>query len=125
MGGRSSKFLAHGFVLVLAAQVAMSLVACGGTVRKGDDGQEEEDEPPPTPSASPSGGGRGTAPQVDLPECKLGVDESEAESCLFLYEGRCYEEKLDACACACKRMSGTTCSSGFPDPSRPTKVSCY
>ena len=63
---------------------------------------------------------------VALPACKRGfLPASETGTpCNFLYDGRCYDEKLDACACACTKNSGTTCLSGFPQPNGKVAVSC-
>lgn len=136
MGGRTrGNWRLKTSVLAIAAllQVTTLMVACGGTVRREDEeGEPEGDDPTSVPTSSPnSGGGSGSGgvsgpggPEVDLPECKLGVKQGDAERCIFLYEGRCYEDKLDACGCACKKQRGTTCSSGFPSEDKPTQVTC-
>ena len=100
--------------------------ACGGEVRTGEPA-------PPGPGGSTSGGSAtgskspDTTPTVDLPECVRGFLQSEApgKPCHFITEGRCYDEKLAACGCACKGQTGLTCSSGFPDPNGTTEVLCY
>lgn len=115
--------------IVAAIQVTTLVVACGGTVRKDDESEPNGEVPDPVATSVPGGGGGGgevSGPdgEVDLPECKLGVKRSAAERCIYLYEGRCYDEKLDACGCACKKQRGTTCSSGFPSEDQPTQVTC-
>jgi hypothetical protein len=129
MGGRSRSHFNAIIALFAAANLASSLAGCGGTVRT--DGDVEEPGPvnrdPEPPTGTPGGGGGGGGSddhEVDLPQCKLGVKQAEAESCKFLYEGRCYEEQLEACACACPRKTGTTCISGLPDDEVPTDVLC-
>jgi len=131
MGG-SSPALKGLFLLAATASLALSFVACGGTVRTDGTTEDPETQPkdpedPEDPEDDPSGGGgkSGGGPVVDLPECKLGVKRDAAKSCVFLYEERCYEEKLDACGCACKKQSGTVCSSGFPQKDVPTEVTCF
>ncbi len=44
--------------------------------------------------------------------------------CMWLAEGRCYAEKLEACACICPLDHESICSSGFPRDSGRTPVYC-
>jgi hypothetical protein len=67
----------------------------------------------------------GGGPEVDLPACKQGVKQADTDSCVFLFKGRCYEDKLDACGCACAGKPNSTCLSGFPQEDVPTEVSCF
>lgn len=98
--------------------------ACGGEVRNG-----EPTPPPPTtaqgstPDPASPGGGSDTVPLAD---CKLGflIGESAGRACVYVVSGRCYEKKLDACACACTKRSGTFCLNGFPEEDGTTKVTC-
>ena len=110
------------------------LVACGGEVRTDDPdapaatSSAKEDDPPSATGGKSGGTGSGSSshlPETQLDECKKGTLRADADHCVYLYEGRCYDEKLDACACACKKQSGTICSSGFPNPDVPTEVSCF
>jgi hypothetical protein len=114
------------------------VVACGGEVRGVDgdapsapasDGGVPVDIPPASGSAS--GGSRApNGPQTDLPDCKLGkawlepTPPGSVFDCTYLVEERCYETKVAACACACKKKTGTVCSSGFPHADAPTAVTC-
>jgi hypothetical protein len=130
MGGRSPSHFKAIIALVAAANLASSLAGCGGTVRT--DGDAEEPGPvnndPDPPTGTPGGGGGGGGSddhEVDLPQCKLGVKQAEAESCVYLFKDRCYEEQLDACGCACANKPRSTCISGFPKEDVPTEVSCF
>jgi hypothetical protein len=121
---------------VVSALVGVTtlVVACGGEVRNGtpdDPGSTEDpaDEITETGGTSGKGGGddRSHLPQVDLPDCKKGVPfpGSITLACNYVYEKLCYEDKLAACACACKKQSGTICASDFPTSGVPTEVMCY
>lgn len=115
----------------LAVVVLAGVSACGGVVETRD----------PIPDPTGSGGGAGASnagggsagslggPTVDLPECKKGrpVDSSgdTFPNCPYLHDSRCYDTKLDACACACAKLRDSTCSSGFPEPDGTTRVSCF
>jgi hypothetical protein len=52
------------------------------------------------------------------------IGESAGRACVYVVSGRCYEKKLDACACACKKASGTVCIDGFPEADGTTTVTC-
>lgn len=74
-----------------------------------------------------NGSSGGAAGRTPLGTCSLGFsyDENPSVPCNWLAEGRCYEEKLDACACICPRRAGTTCISGFyGGDGSATEVSC-
>lgn len=104
--------------------IALGLVlttACGGEVRTGEPGTGDPTHAADGGATSSSGGPDGV---VSLPGCEPGTPVSEAVECPFVSEDRCYPEKLAACACACKKASGTVCSSGFPQPGGTTHVTC-
>jgi hypothetical protein len=62
---------------------------------------------------------------TDLPPCNLGTPLSQsAGDCPWYFTGRCYDTKIDACACACPNRSGTSCISGFPDADGKVVVVC-
>jgi hypothetical protein len=116
---------------VLAGVVALLAVACGGKVQTGGPDQPAADRAsdgsaPAMNSGSPGASGRDPAATVALPPCLKGFKMGEAigKLCVFVTDGLCYETKIDACACACAKPSGTVCLSGFPDPDRPTTVTC-
>jgi hypothetical protein len=77
--------------------------------------------------------GRGSNPDwmqggTPLGECELGfrADEEPGRRCDWVYQGRCYATKVDACECACPRgRKGSVCSSDFAEPNGRTPVSCY
>jgi hypothetical protein len=63
-----------------------------------------------------------------LAGCMMGFEPDEAEGrlCNWQVMGRCYEEKLDACACVCPGGTAvSTCSSGFPQEDGAVEVYCY
>jgi hypothetical protein len=107
--------------------------ACGGrSERQGsDDGAAsaatngDDDQPG---GGDDQGGGDDDAPgdQVTLPSCTRGpVDSGQmGEECLWLADGRCYSDKLDACACICPVSRESICSSGFPSDAGRTPVYC-
>jgi hypothetical protein len=108
-----------------AVVAALLAAACGGRVRTGD----------PNPSGTKEGSldASSSAPTSDdpsvtvaLPDCPHGFKAGEAigRLCVFTTNGLCYETKLEACACTCKKQSGTVCSSGFPEMDGTTKVTC-
>jgi hypothetical protein len=108
------------------------LVGCGGRVVQ-EDGSGSPAHAADGGAASSTKSGQGASSSeydgtVELPECELGYKQSappkNAAPCTFLVAGRCYDTKVKACACACPTRTGTTCASGFPDPSVPTLVTC-
>jgi hypothetical protein len=112
-------------------------VACGGRVLEeqtpGEPTTSEKSSSAPD-AATPKPSGGASADNFDgtvsLPPCVKGKLETEldqstlAQTCPYLYAGRCYTTKVKACACACPNRSGTVCSSGFPSLEGTTVVSC-
>src|SRR5438046_452641 len=96
--------------------------ACGGIVQTGEPGPSPTTGPDASVAASSPAG---SAPTVDLPQCKLGFSSSAHPelACPFVVDGLCYGDKLSACGCACKGRSGSTCTSGFPALSGGNAVS--
>jgi len=89
-------------------------------------------------SAGGSGGSGGTGGSgvsdpfdfrtTQLGRCELGFtwESGDARPCKYRLSGRCYNDELAVCACACPREGNSTCVlSGFlGDPSRPLQVTC-
>lgn len=77
-------------------------------------------------SGSGSGSGSSFGGTVALPACHPGFlpGDEPARPCSYMYDGRCYETKTDACSCACPNRSGTTCTSGFPQVNGKVEVTC-
>lgn len=110
------------------------ITGCGSRSPLEDDGpsgadSSEDDSPPPaaggssaTPDTNATGGSAGTSsrnPSQDpLPECALGPVRAEAEAdgveCNWVVADRCYERRIEACACACPRDRDSQCVSGSP-----------
>jgi hypothetical protein len=81
---------------------------CGGRVGKDEGGTGGQ-------SDQAGGGSASTSTSTPLGDCVLGVELAEAENCPWIVEGRCYEEREEACACACPRdRASVVCSSDFP-----------
>ena len=107
--------------------VVLGVLGCGGVVERGEKEDTESpgsgDEP-----ADPSGqADSGLDPSVGLGKCGGGFDRYELpeRDCNWVVEDICYEDKLDACACACpKGTVSTTCSSGFPQQDGRVPVYC-
>jgi hypothetical protein len=61
-----------------------------------------------------------------LPECRPGFPLSSAgtRECSYIFDGRCHEEALDACACACRGAANRCVISGFLDSDEPQLVTC-
>ncbi len=121
--------------------VALVVAGCGGrTDEEGDEGagpsdpptsspDEGEDEPGDEPNEPNSPTSRATAGSR-LPGCENGFDASAERErpCNWLAKGLCYEEKLDAPAPACARVTAprrASCSSGFPVEDGQVDVYCY
>lgn len=107
--------------------------ACGGRSERqeSDDGAAAAtngDDDRPSGDDDQGGGGDDDAPgdEVTLPGCKRGpVDQGEmGAECLWLADGRCYADKLEACACICPVSHESICSSGFPSDAGRTLVYC-
>lgn len=102
------------------------LGGCGGRVRTDDPAPRPG--PPSGAEAERTGSEADDDPgSVELPECQLGEDPdtNSLRPCSFVVAGRCYEKKIDACACACAAMSGTLCLSGFAMADGRAAVSCH
>jgi hypothetical protein len=100
--------------------------ACGGQVQR-------EPEPDSGPTASDPGAGQDDDPGEPFVEpdaleaCTDGFERDDRPDlkCNWTVDGRCFVEKLDACACACPRTSSvTTCTSGFPYEDGAVPVYC-
>lgn len=117
-------------------------IACGGrgaigTMEDGDAvddsdtrGDDVEVEMPANRPGAPTARDRTppmTPQMTPLPPCELGPTRSEARRagvrCRWLFEDRCYEERIAACACACPRDRNSTCVSGQQDTA--VRVRCY
>ncbi|MET0412566.1 MAG: hypothetical protein ABW217_14785 [Polyangiaceae bacterium] len=131
--------------LWLISLAAAILVACGSRSpleESGDfDSEDETDDSPANggSSAAPSdNGGSGPAPGTNggaggsagagdtLPECVLGPARASPQAsdveCNWVVSDRCYERRIEACACACPRDRNSNCVSGLPD--REVAVTC-
>lgn len=107
--------------------LSLLLGACGGRSERhegGDDGAAS----PSTKGEEPGGDDDDDVPgnEVTLPGCDLGPADRGAmgADCMWLAEGRCYADKLEACACICPLDHESICSSGFPSDSGRTPVYC-
>lgn len=123
-GGKRTVTLA--LLVGLGAQLA---AACGGEVRTGGPDPGSVNNQADAGGARSSSGTSGDDPAgtVALPACPKGFKAGDAigKLCVYTTNGLCYETKLDACACACTKQSGTVCSSGFPEMDGTTKVTCH
>jgi hypothetical protein len=123
---------------VLVSATLFAFVGCGGRVITRDSVSDGGEHPTSNPavtktadagtSASPSGSSsdRGLDGTVILPECRLGFapGDDPQKPCHYVVAGACYDTKTKACACACKKQSGTDCISGFPQYNGHVSVSC-
>jgi hypothetical protein len=83
-----------------------------------------------------SGGSGGSGSTTDpfnyrttiLPACELGFvwQSGDDRPCKYRLAGRCYNNEISVCACACPREGNSVCAlSGIlGDTSRPLQVSC-
>lgn len=109
--------------------------SAGGLASGGDSNSEDATGGADPGGGSPSvggndgsGGGGSLDGQATLGPCVEGFlyVENPSLQCNWLAEGRCYDEKLDACACICPRRGSSTCLSGFyGGDGSATRVSCY
>ncbi|HEX4336989.1 MAG TPA: hypothetical protein VH062_13820 [Polyangiaceae bacterium] len=102
-------------------------VACGGRVIG---------EPTPdlavldaaTPATPASAGGSNDSfdGTLALSDCIKGFVQmsSPDRTCVYRVDGRCYDTKVKACACACPSKVGTQCINGFPESDGSTIVTC-
>jgi hypothetical protein len=103
--------------------IVVVAIGCGGRVV--DDGRGG--------GGNAAGGGQTTGSSsggtVELPPCEPGFDgDAEPErACAWLDpDGLCYDTKLAACACACRKTSGKVCSSPLLDvPDSRIPVDCF
>ena len=134
----------------LALLLSLAMIACGSRSPIGESGALAEDGSSPgerpasnggsgstlanggSGSALPDRGAGGTASTDDgsrdaLPPCVPGLERRAARAggvdCNWLVSGRCYEDRLDACACACPRDRDSTCISGSPGDE--VDVTCF
>jgi hypothetical protein len=129
-----------------AARVATLLVAfgCGARAQvegagEGGDGAGALEGEAGAGDARGNGGARSTPLPPDpggdnldlrgttLPACQPGFSPASGgmRECAYMFRGQCYEEKLEACACACVGSAVSRCiSGGFLDPDEPQTVSC-
>jgi len=103
----------------------LGLTHCGGEVKR----EPKEDSDPLPGQAEPGDpSDSDVGPGTDvLGKCEAGFDRYEEpdRDCNWVVNGLCYEEKLDACACACPGGTAvTTCSSGFPQRNGRVPVYC-
>lgn len=112
--------------------LVLSLAACGGRSERqdgGDDGMASPgaDDGETAENSNDDGSDDVPGDDVALPGCELGPrDEGQSGAdCLWLAKGRCYADKLEACACICPRDHESICSSGFESEAGRTLVSCY
>lgn len=87
-------------------------------------------------SGGSGSGGNGGSGAVDpfefrtttLPACTLGFtwQSGDDRACKYRLSGRCYNDEVSVCACACPREGNSTCVlSGFlGDAARPLQVTC-
>jgi hypothetical protein len=134
MGRSLAGFVAK--VLLLAG--ACAPLSCGGRViteknTDPDPPAADGGEPatPPADNHDPASGsgsstGRDLGGMVTLPECRLGFDPADDtdKPCHYVVASLCYDTKEKACACACKKQSGTACVSGFPQYNGHVLVTC-
>ena len=89
--------------------LAIFVVACGGQVD--DDGRGTSGGSGGSTAKADGGNGLPTSP---LPPCVPGKPPAEHPTCPYLASGLCYDDKISACACECRKTKGTVCVSGFP-----------
>jgi hypothetical protein len=111
-------------------ELTIGLGGSGGTGGSGGSGG--------TGGSGGSGGGGGSGGSggadlfdfrtTELPRCELGFvwEDDDDRACKYRLTGRCYNDELSVCACACPREGNSTCVlSGFlGDSGRPLQVTC-
>ncbi len=113
--------------------IAVGLVAFGCGGKTDDEGQEPDSTGSPSDSSgsgAAAGDGEDGAWDAAAPlgKCGQGFDYSDAKGrhCNWMVAGVCYEDKLDACACACpSNVSTSSCYSGWPVEDGKVLVYCY
>jgi hypothetical protein len=108
----------------------LAVGACGGRSERqeSDDGAASATNGDDDQQGGGDDQGDDDAPgdEVTLPGCERGpVDQGQmGAECLWLADGRCYADKLEACACICPVSHESICSSGFPSDAGRTLVYC-
>jgi hypothetical protein len=116
--------------MVVMGAVVLAAVACGGRVIDESESPSPRDSGTRTATSTPNDPSRPSRPDdfvggsVALPDCKPGAPPVAGSLCEFTTGGLCYETKIEACACACPRKTGTVCGSGFPNSQGRVVVSC-
>lgn len=121
MGRRADSRGFLSFLVVIAAL----LVACGGHVQGG--GSESDPSTEPDPSSKGSKPGFDPSTDMQLGDCQLGPFEAldDTNTCAYVADGRCYEDKDMACNCVCPRSKDSICLSGLDGgPNGHVPVSC-
>jgi hypothetical protein len=90
-----------------------------GSPAQGGSGAAPGDNGGNGPTPGTNGGAGGTAATGEtLPECVLGPPRASPQAsefeCNWVVRNRCYERRIEACACACPRDRDSTCVSGSP-----------
>ena len=112
--------------LTIFVLVATNLLACGGRVEGPTESGGSGGSGSQTSGGPNQGVGGGlTGGSEPLPQCQPGfLPGTSTEPCNWMYDGRCYVERIGACACACPPKTATICQSSiFDDP--PVEVFCY
>ena len=99
--------------LLVCLLVAGLVLGCGGKVERSSGS-----------SAATGRGGEPGWPSTQLGECVPGTPRTSASSCVWMAEGDCYPDKLAACNCICPADKDSVCASDYPEPGKPTLVSC-
>ena len=137
-GGTSKRARTSRSALLVFA-FASSLLACGGRVDPGDDGEASETggttgagSGTDNPGSNSTGGSSKPGSLFDVTElgpCHPGFDPrvEPTRACDWIAKGLCYDTKLAACACVCPvNRQDSVCSSGFENgPNGKTLVTCY
>jgi hypothetical protein len=114
-------------VAALVCSITLGVLSCGGKVGEdtGDEGAENAGGGSSSAHGGESGAGAAPGSGIALDDCELGFlpDNEPTAPCNWVVEGRCYETKLEACACACPRGQ-STCASGFPEEDGRVDVWC-
>lgn len=111
----------------LALLLVLGTLACGGEVRRSgrDTGSSNSQASSPNQD-DPMSSSFGEA-DTAVGDCVPGPPEEEAlyGPCMWVADGRCYQEREMACNCVCPRDRDSQCSSGFDaGPNGHVKVSC-
>ncbi|MEZ4375375.1 MAG: hypothetical protein R3B07_31470 [Polyangiaceae bacterium] len=99
-----SLFTVSRVLLALSVALVLPLGACGG---------EASGNTPDPGGQGGSTSGQGSRAPLCGSASFYELDDT-ASACPWLYAGWCFDEREDACTCACGREKGDTCISGFP-----------